>query len=372
MSIINQSYPPDYTSIQDQLWVVVESDNYEQVNFKYIFDVYNTDTNQQLIRAKIYPDVTSGMGYFDVGSVVRNCMTYNWFFPYDSIGVSVPNIFGQIGLQYRIEIGEEYNVGASGIQEINITDNTTVSLNYTPTVDDRRLFDILDYTNKYLTTRELPDSITLRRDEPFFIGYLGDFAGSASVGYYVETDADDYDSTSSSTSRFHQFNIGPAAVTAETGIIYSNTEWYDIMIPYPDGKTIRVYIDDCPTLHDPYYLVFMNRFGMFDTAAFKCVSKFNMTVGRKAYETKEAKFDGLDVNYYTDSGLITMDYPTDADYNWLSELVYSPQVYLKIGGDYFPVTIKNTNYEELKRIYAGLKTFEIEVERNTKLNGFRR
>jgi len=40
-----------------------------------------------------------------------------------------------------------------------------------------------------------------------------------------------------------------------------------------------------------------------------------------------------------------MDAPTDAEYEWLGELIDSPQIFMEVEGYYYPVSLKNTNYE---------------------------
>ena len=103
-------------------------------------------------------------------------------------------------------------------------------------------------------------------------------------------------------------------------------------------------------------------------------------------------FGNTSVNYYTDAvdGMVyneskinfssktnwtyklTMDYPTDGEYQWLSELILSPQIYAELDGDYYPVTIKNTNYEYNQNIVNGLKTLDLEIELNQTRYAFTR
>lgn len=67
-----------------------------------------------------------------------------------------------------------------------------------------------------------------------------------------------------------------------------------------------------------------------------------------------------------------MDYPTDAEYQWLAELFMSPQVYAEIEGDYYPVTIKDTNFEYSTYQNNKLKVLEVNIDVNQKRYGFRR
>jgi hypothetical protein len=67
-----------------------------------------------------------------------------------------------------------------------------------------------------------------------------------------------------------------------------------------------------------------------------------------------------------------MDFPTDDEFQWLWELIVSPQIYALIDGYYYPVNIRNTNYEYLEQKWAGLRTLELDIDINQTRYGFRR
>jgi hypothetical protein len=114
-----------------------------------------------------------------------------------------------------------------------------------------------------------------------------------------------------------------------------------------------------------------------------------MTTERKSFTKKEYTFNTGAVNYFDSKNvyneskinygskteykyMLTMDYPTDKEYEWLSELIVSPQVYAEIDGDYYPVTIADTNYEFSKYANNQLKQLEITIELNQTRFGFKR
>lgn len=128
---------------------------------------------------------------------------------------------------------------------------------------------------------------------------------------------------------------------------------------------------------------------MFDTARFKLVNKLSMQTERKTFEKRDYKFSNTSVDYYDTRNVyqeskinygsktdwtykLTMDFPTDEEYEWLWELIVSPQIYAEIDGYYYPVILKNTNYEYIERKWAGLRTLEIEIDINQTRYGFRR
>ena len=69
---------------------------------------------------------------------------------------------------------------------------------------------------------------------------------------------------------------------------------------------------------------------------------------------------------------LTMDFPSDEEYIWLAELITSPQIYAQFDDMYYPIVIKNTNYEYSKHQFAGLKPLEIDIDLCQTRTGFRR
>jgi hypothetical protein len=67
-----------------------------------------------------------------------------------------------------------------------------------------------------------------------------------------------------------------------------------------------------------------------------------------------------------------MDYPTDAEYQWLAELILSPLIYMELDGNYYPVTIKDTNYEYSTYNTNKLRVLNVNIDVNQKRYGFRR
>ena len=162
-------------------------------------------------------------------------------------------------------------------------------------------------------------------------------------------------------------------------MINDNVKYYDIYLNGADDL-FRVNII-CDRGYTPIPLHFMNMWVLFDTARFGLVSRLNMEVERKAFTQRDYDLGASSVDYfnsenkYRESKLnygqrgnftyqLTMDAPTDDDYNWLYELLLSPQVYAEIEGYYYPVTIKTTAYEFSKLINNRLRAFEIEIEVN--------
>jgi hypothetical protein len=391
MAISSLIVPTGYQSVQDSLWNIAVSDASGLTNFKYVFDIYDSNDNH-LIRSKIYPDVNNGNGYFDAGSVIRNQISYDWF----TNAVTAGNNYlycgafdSKLKIEYDVSVGEEYNVGASGITNIALRTETATAYNYFPALFQRRVKTIDDKYGNYLSNR--PNYANTSYGEKLFIPF--NRSGSVSIVVKKYGENNNLISTNSKTrnltsAQFHQLDLGMTAINNEfaTTIFNATDEGY-YTIEF-DGKLFRVNIK-CVTDYKPINLHFMNAYGMFETARFDCTNKLNMNLTRKAYEKKDVVFNSASVDYYDSNNVynetkinygsdinwtykLMMNYPTDAEYDWLVELIYSPQIYMELDGYYYPVSIKTSSYEYSKQIFAKLKTFEVEVDLNQKRNGFRR
>jgi len=394
MSIVESYLPTGKPSAQDSLWNIAYSDNSGQTNFKYVFDIHDANGNQ-LIRTKIFPDVNNGRGYFDAGGIVRNLMQYDWFTTDNLADVYEPDASGEIAIDYQVRIGEDYNIDASGITTLNMASGTVRAFNWTPGAFDRGSFNLDNYSGKFLTTRSA-NTFTIHKDEPFYIPYYNSSTSTRTVTV-VKTIANGSTTTYTvslaytKSVGFKQMNLArdPVALLLsypDDNDLLGNAVKYTFRIG--SGDTLTFIIDDCKGFYEPRYLFFMNRFGMFETCKFGMVSKLQSNTTRKAFsksgnsfETDRvrtivgSKYNETKINYAQEINWVyrlTKDFPTDNEWQWMEELMYSPIIYLLEGGKYYPVTIRNTSYERFQQQYAKLKTFEIEVELNQSRSAFLR
>jgi len=408
MAITDVNIPPDWSSINEQLIWGALSDNVALDNFKYVFEVKNY-LGESIILAKVFPDPNSSYGWFDVGNIIRNELVIDWF---DNSGNAFESVLVNelhdynIGCPYSVEIGEDYNIGYSGITELNMASGNTTSYNYVPNAWGKQQSLYNSYNNKFLTNRPLEANVHFANDytdneEHIYIGLNSDEVDTMVL--YVDVYTNDGSSSLgnelhigiNNTTNYYQLDISPLCINIENGspLIDENTKYY--VVRTFAGEEFRVNMV-CKANHEPRLLHFMNAAGVFDTARFDCVSKLNMAVTRKAFEKKGwdvTNIGGTHIQYMDNNQIyretkvnysqnmdysmkLMMNYPTDAEYRWLAELIYSPLIYLQElnnGYNYFyPVTIKNTNYEFIQRISSKLKTLEIEIELNQKRSATRR
>ena len=387
-SLINPSGTP---SVQDNLWSIAASTNSGQTDFKYVFDVFKGST--QLVRAKVYPDPTTGRGYFDAGPVVRNEVTYSWFAPDGTTNMTTDS--GIMETQYTIRVGEDY----SGVTTLNLSSGSVTAYNWRPPLFKRRKTTIK--TKDYITDRFLSAYHNL--GENLFIGVnlnqtalAGEVPIRIKTYNYSNTLVTNYPDTKYVDNKYLQLDIGADAINYDYTLnITSDTiKYYTFEIAVDKIGSVYTYKlftvnMTCNGLYTPIPLHFMNNWGMFETARFDLVSRLSMELERKSFQKRDYVFGNTSVDYYTANNVyyeskvnynlkenwtykLTMTPPTDEDYQWLAQLIDSPQIYACIDSNYYPVTIKETNYEYSKHQFNGLKALEINIELNQPRNGFQR
>lgn len=387
MAITSLINPTGKPSIQDNLWSIATSDNSGQVDFKYVFDVYNG--TEQLIRAKVYPNPSNGKGYFDAGAVVRNEMDYSWFNPSGEFFSVELNTNGQIGQNYTIKIGEDY----SGVTNLNLASGTITAYNWAAPLFKRRINDLSIKDNSFLTDRFLNAYVNFGEDLYIGVNSLNDVQIQKFQNNGTNTSSSTYSPTPG-TAEYYQINVSPDAVNILLGstFIDSNTDYYLVKID-AGGTNIQLKVNVvCNGKFTPIPLHFINAYGVFETARFELVNRLSKNIERKTFEKRDYNFGSSAVNYYTihednnkyiESKInygskinwnykLTMYPPTDSDYNWLAQLIDSPLIYAEIDSEYYPVTIVETNYEYSKHDFNGLKPLELNIEMNQKRFGYKR
>ena len=368
MAITNLGYPSGSPSIQDSLWHIFDS-NITSTDLKYVVDLYVGGVQQ--VRVKLFPEPQTGIGYFDAGPIVRNTMTYQWLTPNTNVLMCEPNVSGQVAQTYQYRIGEEY----SGVTYLNLASGNVTAYNFVAPTFKRRVTDLSAYNGKALSNR--PSEIDLSLGDNLYIG-AKDVSGLV-VSTYNYSNAKIADTTYSlgGTKAFAQLNIGSPALNNPTNIITSAVKYYTITI---GTSTYRINLQ-CNPKYTSYNLHFLNHLGIFETAKFDLASRLTMDVQRNSFEKRDYSYGANSVTYYDANGKyndskvnylnkkdhgykLTMNAPSDAQYEWLAELIDSPQVYFELDGYFYPVSIRNSNFEYSKYVNNRLRVFEVEIDIN--------
>ena len=395
MSIDNLFMPDSgiKPSVQDDLWTIAESSNHAVTDMKFVFDVYVN--NDLIIRSKTYPNPNTGYGYFNASQVVRNYMTLDYLASGYSIVNSYPSTSGGISIDYTLSVGED----VSGVTSLNQMSGTTTAYNWTPSVFKRQQDGegIYQKNNNFVTNRTRAKA---GLTDKFLFIPLHTTQETISINVYTYGENNSQIAISGTTvgltNPYVQLNISPIAINGQwANLINSNVKYYKVLIrsgtnPYPG--ICEIFVDMvCNQKYESSQLHFINQYGMYDTAKFDLVKRLSLNVEKKMFQKNEYTFptgSGEPVNYYSGfkyneskvnygskidhSYKLTMNYPSDSDYQWLAELITSPLVYFEEEGYWYPVIIKETNYEYSEHIFNGLKVLEINIDLNQQRFGFRR
>lgn len=384
--------PSGYPSAQDNLWSIAYSSNSGQVDFKYVFDVFVDGV--QLVRTKIFPEPSNGRGYFDAMPIVKNEITYAWFNPEFINGMALTHSDTLNQKTYQLRVGEDY----SGTTYLNLVSGNVTAYNYSAPLFKRRQINIFQKDGNWLTNRPL--FIKAKRTDKILIPFLDITsihffpevksynASNALIGIFTDTFFD--------FSKYTQLDIGVEAINTYCTIqslpqiITNATAYYTVQMQNSPIVSSIIRVDlDCNPMYTPINLYFINAFGMFDTARFNLASRLTMDVERKTFQQRDYTFKNTTVDYYDANNVyneskinygsktnhsykLTMDYPSDAEYIWLAELIVSPQIYAEIDGNYYPVSIKSNNYEYSTYTNNRLKVLEIDIELNQTRYNFAR
>ena len=400
MAITINSTPATYPTMHEDLWFVASSTNVGTTNFKFVYDVFIN--NSQVSRNKIYPSPSAdgSYGVFNASPMVRAYVT-NYFEPSGSSVLVASN--DKIKVDYQVKVGEDLN----GTVTANLASGSFSAYNYySPLFGDiftengniplvlSNYYDNLlieNYTDDWLSDRD-NSNITIEYGDQFFITFLKITGGSYSL-WVQPTNADGTLGTAVSgaltfSGEFNLFNFQAAAINTFYGstIITENTYGYNVYISL-GAATTRVlrFRQICNPKYRQYNLHFLNRLGGYDTMAFRLVnrrrSEFTRTSYRRnPYQLSNGEMTNIDTyNKYNETTYnfaiqhydfynLTSDWVDDQDYAWLAQLVASSIVYMEVQGAFFPITIRNTNYQYKYQIADGIFNFDLEVEVGKFLN----
>lgn len=400
MAITINSQPATFPSMHEDLWFVASSTNVGVTNFKFVYDVYINGA--QVSRNKVFPSPSAdgSYGVFNASPIVRAYVT-NYFEPSGTTVLMASN--DKIKVDYQVRIGEE----VSGAVIPNLASGSYSAYNYyAPLFGDiftengdiplvlSNYYDNLlieNYTDDWLTDRDNSD-ITIEYGDQFFITFLKITGGAyklwvepynedGTVGTAVSGDL-------TMSGQFNLFNFQAAAINAWAGsdIITQSTYGYNVYITLGAAVTRTLkFRHVCNPKYRQYNLHFLNRLGGYDSMAFRLVNKRRSEFNRSSYRRNPYqlsngtmtnidaynKYNETTYNFaieHTDYYMLTSDWVNDMDYAFLAQLIASPIVYMEVQGAFFPVTIRNNNYQYKYKVSDGLFNFDLEVEIGKYLN----
>jgi hypothetical protein len=372
MAITVNSVPPSYSSAHDALWFVVSSNNSTQTNFKYVFDVQVGGVTVATV--KNFPD-EGGYGVFDAAPIIRNYFASG----FSTSGSSLLQYAdGFLHVDFTVIYGEQ--VGA--VLTTNLTSSTAKGWNFAlnPFRESISL-----YANKFLTTRDRAAGQVVS-GEKFYITYFN--ATNANVTATIQKLNEDGSndgsaSTGSGLSTAHGLilDLSPFAINTYLGSTFITASTYAWRVTVgSDSMTVK---QVCAPRFTPVQLVFQNKFGGYDSFTFRLLSRQSQRVERSTYKSNEYRRVGTSMTFKSSSGVhfggnqafagnvqygyrVISDYLSAADYELGSHLIASNEAYLYKGGDYFPIIMSETSWQEKNETADKIFNYELNFDLGVK------
>ena len=396
---------PDYNPVYNPIEVVVDSSQKLQPNFRYVFQIHVGGV--LVATKKSLPSQTNAYGYCDVGEILA---AY--------VAEQIPDYTSDKGFEYGLEspiidfqvyYGEEYGtppVTFEPTMDSGLKYAWSASLNHVLWTNRIKFSPSAAFTN---FTMQTPSTT-----RPFLTNYKTPTVKIEDLGWHfimldTDTDADHmeiktFDSAGALISTFAidnnvttgvteakllsvasspqslnnvdnaQFSVGVQPVIIST--VASYTIEIQDSLNVAIGETLTFTLGgNCR--YTPYRLHFLNRLGGFDAFNFTSRNEISTKMDRKQYSRHENRilstgaldrlqqYDGKQDYHVTsqDSLKVRSEYLTQAENEWLKELIQSPQIYLEFNDsgvqNFRPIRMKTSSWTE--KITTIDKLFKLEL-----------
>lgn len=390
MAITINSTPANYSSMHSALYFVVTSTNRAVPNFKYVCDVY---INTNLVaRLKSFPQPSTEKGIFNVAPIIRNYWN-SYFKPNISTNNAISYTGNDIYVEYELKFGEDYG----GTTYTNLEEQSAFAYNYiqdylyNPTSDaflSPARYDTA-YSGYYLTNRDktqvtFPKSLI--NTGRLYTSFLSDAENtpkslSLDITRVNGTTSTNYTGGTQSWEDFALLDISPRGINTYLGssVISDATTYYDVKAKIAGVQTDVIRVTLNCTQYDIIPLHFLNAVGGYETFNFTLVNKQTRNVERNSFERLQYEYEaattamdmvdaygrlyGGSIPFSTKQKItykLISDWVNFTDYNWLKELIASPEVYLERNNQFVPINIQTTTWTEKKRFAD--KTFNLELD----------
>lgn len=376
--MIFTAVPEAYSSVNsDLVWVCYDANSEDpaKTNYKYVGELWIDGV--KVFTSKVFPRPDTYFGVFNFGTVIREYITAK--LSPTSNGILAQEMGeGDFCITVQIKIREEYS-GTLGA--VVLTDSARTFYNhyqtrftdFTTQGSFTYTFDfILGYLNYPNSTRDLSEINLFFENGRYYIPYFATNTTpfTVTIGSNVKT------ITPTEAKTLSIINISPGAINTDfPGAITSSTSSYTVNI----AGTVYTVNVICEPIYKKYMVHFLNKFGGFESMSFHKVSRESVDIERKEWQQLPYRVTDLGAVTLSENQVmheqrsvfasrfkeklkISTDLLTDADYEWLVQLVVSPLVYLEDENTLYPVVITNTNYDFKNYINDRLTNLVIDIE----------
>lgn len=389
-------------------FIVVTSDKYLQYGFQYVADLFVNGVLKT--RLKTFPHPTNTAGMFNVKRIVESYVTKDIDLTTTDFATN-----DNSWCTYQLSFGEEYGSATSGTTIYSGITSGTLHYCFNGIVDYESYtnFDttervLTSNTKKFLTNK--PTSINIGSSEKEYLYGISSTSGDcyyAAIATYdsagtilgVYYNTNPYQAITTDAMKFFRLAVGTAdlaggawvaSVPYSLPIISASVAYYKVhMVKYNGTQTsidqTYVITDQC-TKTSTTRLFFMNKLGGYDAFTFKHKQKHGVDITRSNFKKPQGVWSVIGGNisflygntdraitqYDTslkDTITIVSDWITEAESDWLEELLTSPDVYVEKSGVNVPINIVASSYERKQQATA--KTINITLEYTYSYNRYR-
>lgn len=382
--------PKTFAPVYNKMEYLIESTNVAQPNFAYLVDIYINGSVTKTVRLRIPIRPTDNYGKVDIHRVLESALTSNVGNP---LGTAATYNALNSSLDYVVKFGEEYG-DPIVVQPTFTTDISRKAFNASLEKQPFINWDVADYTltalnKKFLTNMPNDNKVSLDSHgwlyykssavvEQFIIRGINQAGVLSAVTIDAASTSGDIQFVPSAPASLNKidnanFTFGSQpAIPADT-ISYSIVALNAINTIVSETKTFVIQ-ENCK--YNVNTLIFQNNLGGFDNFTFYLGDESTTAIERKDMKVNVDNVVHNDivysmderekVTYYTKntpSLKLMSDWITEAESNWLLELMSSPEIYLQNGDELIAVAkIKATNYTKKKVVRDKLFKIDVELE----------
>ena len=392
ISVLSGS-PQTATPVYNKMIFKVSGSLTSATNYRYVCDVKNGAGTTTLARLKCDKLPTTNFGFFDVSRVVETLMA-----------PTVPTL-AQVGFTdhagfysgYRLTFMEEY--GNTPVVQTGTTTNVSGVLAFAGNLEQLELADWSaglyfpaggGFANT--VTRSLATNVR-RVVNANSYGWLSQGVGSgfsepqdiiATVTYYTAggSSVRTYDISigSASGSTIFRFGAGPLNITALTSGQCQDGLAGSVNFPTAEGAFYTIFFADVAgngTVPFTYVIGpcerfnsipvhFINKYGGIDSYTFTMKNRKRANVEREVYGYNSDVYATTTYNKMWAGSFdyvyaLNSDWLTDAESEWLIEMVRSGQVWLELDGQLVEAVVNANQYQFVTRRNDRLTQLQIEV-----------
>jgi hypothetical protein len=369
----------------------ISSNNTGQPNFRFIAEIKNSGgTVLAKLKFPIIPSTTTA--WIDIHRILENYVTHDF-----SVSTIAGTASANSWFEYSVSFGEEYGstpteyLGLSSSGSLRIWNASLQALDEFPAFALNSYITASATSNgRWLSAFGTAKKVALNQID--FLSYITDNATAPDAIKVVATRSGGTTTstfspgTISTGRRVYRFPSGPEnlndIVTLISGtpgsVIPADTISYTIQLQKtgtPYGPVMTYTIDTTQTNFDTVDAFFLNRFGGVESFRFDRLNRIQRKATRSTYQKAIIEVSGGVAGFSSSAESLTA-YHTEikksitVHSNWLTEaeslavmdLVFSPVVYLYIGGQLRAVTMTVTDHEEHKRVNDKMTHLELRAD----------